>query len=307
LKEFIVQILGNTNIDFMSKRYYAYVASGLAVLIGVISIIIKGPNLGIDFRGGAELRVKFDRSVAATEIRRALAEVGYDQVSIQEVAKENEAIISVRSVGDKGTAGRSIIESLQKEGRAWKIVPGGVSISEVGPSVGKDLQKAGIYSIILSLLMILIYVSWRFEFRFSVGAVAALIHDVMITVGVFSLLSREINLPTLAAFLTVVGFSINDTIVVFDRIRENSKLMKGIGLRELINISVNQTLSRSIITSYTALLVVVSLFVIAGPGELENLSLALLIGFTVGVYSTVYIASAIVYDGWHEVKLTKAK
>lgn len=302
-----MQILGNTNIDFMSKRYYAYVASGLVVLIGIISIIIKGPNLGIDFRGGAELRVKFDRSVSTTEIRKALAEVGYDQVSIQEVAKENEAIISVRSVGGKGTAGRSIIESLQKEGRAWKIVPGGVSITEVGPSVGKDLQKSGIYSIILSLLMILIYVSWRFEFRFSVGAVAALIHDVMITVGVFSLLSREINLPTLAAFLTVVGFSINDTIVVFDRIRENSKIMKGIGLRELINISVNQTLSRSIITSYTALLVVVSLFVIAGPGELENLSLALLIGFTVGVYSTVYIASAIVYDGWHEVKLTKAK
>lgn len=302
-----MQILGNTNIDFMSKRYYAYVASGLVVLIGIISIIIKGPNLGIDFRGGAELRVKFDRSVSTTEIRKALAEVGYDQVSIQEVAKENEAIISVRSVGGKGTAGRSIIESLQKEGRAWKIVPGGVSITEVGPSVGKDLQKSGIYSIILSLLMILIYVSWRFEFRFSVGAVVALIHDVMITVGVFSLLSREINLPTLAAFLTVVGFSINDTIVVFDRIRENSKLMKGVGLRELINISVNQTLSRSIITSYTALLVVVSLFVIAGPGELENLSLALLIGFTVGVYSTVYIASAIVYDGWHEVKLTKAK
>lgn len=302
-----MQILGNTNIDFMSKRHYAYVASGLVVLIGIISIIIKGPNLGIDFRGGAELRVKFDRSVSTTEIRKALAEVGYDQVSIQEVAKENEAIISVRSVGGKGTAGRSIIESLQKEGRAWKIVPGGVSITEVGPSVGKDLQKSGIYSIILSLLMILIYVSWRFEFRFSVGAVVALIHDVSITVGVFSLLSREINLPTLAAFLTVVGFSINDTIVVFDRIRENSKLMKGVGLRELINISVNQTLSRSIITSYTALLVVVSLFVIAGPGELENLSLALLIGFTVGVYSTVYIASAIVYDGWHEVKLTKAK
>lgn len=173
-----------------------------------------------------------------------------------------------------------------------------VSISEVGPNIGKDLRKAALLSIFFSLLFLLGYIAWRFELKFAVGAILALVHDVTITLGFFSIFGWEVNLPTLAAFLTIIGYSLNDTIVVFDRIRENLRLLRGWRYADIINRGINQTLSRTIITSLTTLMATVSLLALAGPGEVRIFAIALTIGVVVGTYSSIFIASPIVY-GWY--------
>ena len=200
--------------------------------------------------------------------------------------------------------GGHIANNLQRAGSTqgiestWEIIPEGVSISEVGPEIGEELRWMGIFIVIGSMVGLLLYISWRFELRFAVGAIAALFHDVILTLGLFSIFSKEINLPTLAAFLTIVGYSLNDTIVVFDRIRENIDREKGKAYDEIINISISQSLSRTIITSLTTLMVVLTIFFLAGAGELNTFALALIIGVIVGTYSSVFIASPILH-GWH--------
>jgi preprotein translocase subunit SecF len=200
--------------------------------------------------------------------------------------------------------GRHIINNLRRVESTWKVIPEGVNISEVGPNIGKELRWLAIFMVIVSLIAVLFYMSWRFELRFAVGAIVALFHDVLVTLGLFSLLSKEVNLPTLAAFLTIIGYSLNDTIVVFDRIRENIGLLKGRAYDDIINLSINQTLSRTIITNLTVFLVILSLFFLAGPGEINNFALALIIGSIAGTYSTIFIASPILH-GWHLRKQKK--
>ena len=194
--------------------------------------------------------------------------------------------------------GRQIVNNLKRMESTWKVIPEGVNISEVGPNIGKELRWVAIYLVIGSMVGLLLYISWRFELRFAVGAIVALFHDVLITLGLFSIFSKEINLPTLAAFLTIVGYSLNDTIVVFDRIRENVNLLKGWSYDDIINRSINETLSRTIITSMTTLLVVLAIFFLAGAGELNTFALALIIGIVFGTYSSIFIASPILH-GWH--------
>ena len=178
----------------------------------------------------------------------------------------------------------------------WQALAGGVNISEVGPSVGRDLKLAALWSVLGAIAILLLYISWRFEFRFAIGAIAALVHDVAITLGVFAVLSKEINLPTVAAFLTIIGYSLNDTIVVFDRIRENTQSLRGTDYITVLNRSINQSLSRTVITSLTTLFVVLVIFLITGSGEeINTFALALIVGILVGTYSSVFIASPILY------------
>ncbi|RKU08135.1 protein translocase subunit SecF [Candidatus Poribacteria bacterium] len=187
-------------------------------------------------------------------------------------------------------------EALVEEESPWQALAGGVNVSEVGPSVGRDLKWAALWSVLWSIIILLVYISWRFDFPFAIGAIAALVHDVLITLGIFAILSKEINLPTVAAFLTIIGYSLNDTIVVFDRIRENSQSLRGTDYLTVINRSINQSLSRTVITSLTTLFVVLVIFGYSSSGEeINTFALALIVGVLIGTYSSVFIASPILY------------
>ena len=196
----------------------------------------------------------------------------------------------------QASVGRILTDALLEGGNGWQALVGGVNVSEVGPSVGQDLKWAALWSVLWSIIILLGYISWRFEFRFAIGAIAALVHDVLITLGIFAILSKEINLPTVAAFLTIIGYSLNDTIVVFDRIRENSQSLRGTDYIAVLNRSINQSLSRTVITSLTTLFVVLVIFVLSSSGEeINTFALALIVGVLVGTYSSVFIASPILY------------
>ena len=196
----------------------------------------------------------------------------------------------------QASVGRILTDALLEGGSDWQAQERGVNVSEVGPSVGSDLKWAALWSVIWSIVILLIYISWRFDFPFAIGAIAALVHDVLITLGVFAVLSKEINLPTVAAFLTIIGYSLNDTIVVFDRIRENSQTLRGTDYITVINRSINQSLSRTVITSLTTLFVVLVIFFLSSAGEeINTFALALIVGVLVGTYSSVFVASPILY------------
>lgn len=296
-----MQLLKNTNFDFIRVRYIAYTISAVVILAGIISLIVKGgPNWGVDFKGGVVIQAKFDRVVSSDEIRSVMEKSGISQISVQRGASPNELIISTpESETSSGIDLSEIMKStLINPSNPWKTDESAISIDKVNPSVGRDLVNGAIKSILFGLILILVYMAFRFEFRFGVGGIIALFHDVAVTLGIFSLLNEEIDLTAIAAFLTIIGFSINDTIVIFDRVRENMKLLKGKTFDEILNISINQTLSRTIITTGTSLLTVIAILIIAKVGTLYTLSLALLIGFISGVYSTLFIASPIARV-WH--------
>jgi len=239
--------------------------------------------------------------VTYDQLKRKLTELGYPLASIQLDQAKKEATISVTGANiDQGdmSVGQAIANGLlSADDSSLKIVAGGLNISEVGPSVGKDLTWAASWSILVSILILLAYISFRFQFQFGVGAIIALIHDVLITLGIFSLCSIEINLPTVAAFLTIIGYSLNDTIVVFDRIRENQGAMKeGTDNLHILNKSINQSLSRTVITSLTTLAVVLVIYFYSAAGEeINTFALALIIGVLIGTYSSIFVASPIVH------------
>jgi len=274
-------------IDFLAVKRIAMGASLAVIVGGLVSLILKGgPALGIDFRGGVHVVVKFSETVSTTDVLTALQKAGIARPKVVS-APDNEMIID--TVVEEAGIGQKIVQTLKAN-----LPVQDISITEVGANVGRDLRRIGIISTVLSLGLMLLYISFRFQWRYAVGAVVALAHDVIITLGAFSVLNLEINLPTLAAFLTVVGYSVNDTIVIFDRIRENQRLMRGVRLQDLMNVSITQTLSRTLLTSLATLFVVVVIFLESGPGELRTFSLALIFGIIVGTYSSIYIASPIV-------------
>jgi preprotein translocase subunit SecF len=291
-----VRLIKETHIDFIGARRIAYVISTIVIITGIISLIVKGgPNWGVDFRGGVVVQAKFDRDVTSDEIRSVIEKAGVSQLSIQHGQTKSEVIISTPE--DQSIAGREVSDIIKQAlldpSNSWKTDEKAINIDTVTASVGKDLISSAIKSLGLGIIMILIYVAIRFEFRFGIGGIVALFHDVLVTLGAFSILNEPIDLTAVAAFLTIIGFSINDTIVIFDRVRENTKLLKGKTFDDILNISINQTLSRTIITTGTALLTIIAILIIAKVGTLHTLSLALLIGFISGVYSTLYIASPI--------------
>lgn len=278
-------------IDFMRWSKVTFVFSLLMIAASLAVISTKWFNWGLDFTGGTLIEVGFEQPAKLPEIREALSTSGFDDATVQNFGSAHEVMVRLRPREDvKGeTLGNQIISAIQK-GTGEKVEIRRIEF--VGPNVGDELTEAGGLAILVSLICILIYVSMRFEWRLASGAVLSLAHDVIITLGIFSLLQVEIDLTIIAALLTVVGYSLNDTIVVFDRIRENFRKMRKGGPSEVMNSSITQTLSRTLITSGTTLLVVIALFV-EGGANIHGFALALLIGITVGTYSSIYVASAL--------------
>lgn len=277
-------------IDFMGARKIAMILSITLLVISLGSLIINKLNVGIDFTGGSVIEVGYAQSVDLVPIRAALEQGGYADTIVQHFGSAKEVLIRLapREGQDKAELSTQVIELLKQQAGVDIDVR---RVDFVGPQVGEELREDGGLAVLYALIAILIYVSLRFEYRFSLGAVAALIHDVVITLGVFSILQLEFDLSVLAALLAVIGYSLNDTIVVFDRIRENFRKIRKKTPVETINISINQTISRTLMTSFTTLIVLTSLYVFGGE-VIGSFSLALIIGVVVGTYSSIYVASA---------------
>jgi len=292
-----------TEIDFMGKKGVAVTLSSLVILIGIVSILIHGGlKYGVDFAGGTLVQLKFKNPPVIEDVRDGLKTIGLGDSEIQEFGSKSHILIRVeRSEAKLEEVGTRIKNSLSGKYSAEEIVIERVEM--VGPKVGKDLREKAVLSIIYAIIGIVIYISWRFEFQYAIAAIIALIHDVMVTMGVFSVADKEFTLVIVAAFLAIIGYSLNDTIVIFDRIRENMRRRGKKGQVEVINTSINQTLSRTILTSGTTLLVVAALFLLGGE-IIHDFSFALMVGVFVGTYSSIFIASVfLVY--WAKRSSTK--
>ena len=296
-----MHIFKDAKYEIVSKRKVGYIISATLIIISIVSLILHGgPRYNIDFTGGTLAHLKFEKDVEIEQMRNLLASKGYGDAEIKHFGAPNEIAIRVGLQGDYEDI-PTLIE--QEIAQAMPENPFVVQRNEtVGPKVGRELIVDALLAIFWAMLLILIYIMVRFEIKFSVGAVAALAHDIIITLGVFSILDIEISAPIIAAVLTIVGYSLNDTIVVFDRIRENVKAT-GKNLKDLtglINKSINETLSRTVITSSTTLLVVLVLYFFGGE-VLKTFALALIIGILIGTYSSIFVASPIVLE-WRSKK-----
>ena len=285
----------NINFDFVGKIKWALTFSLSLFALSVLSLLLKGgPRYGLDFIGGTVVQVKFANQVDIGEVRAAVDNLTIEGISVQEFGEKdaNEYLISMKTTSEEleGISDkiRAVLE--QKFGAKSLEIR---RVEMVGPKVGKDLRQKGMLAVIFSLIGMLIYIWYRFEFRFGLGAIFCLVHDVVITLGVFSILNKPVDLIIVAALLTIVGYDINDTIIVCDRIRENMKKMTQKNLREVINTSINQTLSRTIITSGTVVIVLIALFFLGGE-VLHDFSFCLLIGVFFGTFSSIYVATPLV-------------
>ncbi len=284
-----MQIIQKTShLDFMGARKMALVISALAISVAIGSFITRGLNFGIDFTGGVLLEVGYEQTADLAAIRNTLAGAGFGDATVQNFGSSQEVLI--RLLPEEGQSATEIRD--QMLGVLRQESPDVVlrRVEFVGPQVGKELREQGGLAMLFALLMIMAYVTFRFQWKFSIGAVTALVHDVVITVGVFSVLRLPFDLSVLAAVLAVIGYSLNDTIVVFDRIRENFLRIRKTTAADIVNLSINQMLGRTIITSFTTLLVLFALFFLGGE-TIHAFSLALIIGIVVGTYSSIYIAS----------------
>lgn len=304
-----MELIKKTSFDFIGKRRIAYVISAALVLLGLAAFvqIARGKaNLGIDFVGGTSVQLKFERSMALGDVREALSEEGLKEAEPQQFAGGDRILIRVKrsGVGPGGTADRiqKIMQQAFPDNRF--IVE---ASTEVGPAIGKDLQKAALLAIAIALVGIILYVTFRFDFKFGVAATIATFHDVLAVLGILFLLGKEINLLIITALLTIAGYSLTDTVVVYDRIRENLRSMRREQLSEVINSSINQVLSRTIMTSLTTILAVLALLLLGGE-VLYDFALALLLGILVGTYSSWFVASPIYLEWrmWEQGKVRKA-
>jgi len=279
------------SFDFMGKRKLALILSILLVIISIASLATRGLNFGIDFTGGTLIEVGYENSADLSEVRATLESAGYGAAITQHFGSSKDVLIRVPPYEGMTNADLStgVLNALHGAASSDEIEMRRVEF--VGPQVGEELTEKGGLAMIYALFGILIYITLRFEKRFAVGSVAALVHDVVITLGIFSILQLEFDLTTLAAILAVIGYSLNDTIVVFDRIRENFRKMRKGSPVEVSNRSINQMLSRTLVTSLTTLFVLLALFVLGGE-IIHSFATALIIGIIVGTYSSVYVASA---------------
>ena len=278
-------------IDFMAHRKIALIVSLVLVIASFAGIAIKGLNFGVDFTGGTIIELAYENAADVNGIRDNLQDAGYHEAIVQNFGSAEEVLIRIAPIDGMQSAqiSNQVMDTL-KEGNNAEFDLRRVEF--VGPQVGDELTEDGALSVVYALIGILIYVALRFEFRFSIGSVAALIHDVVITVGIFAWTGTQFDLTVLAALLAVIGYSLNDTIVVFDRVRENFRTVRDGSPVEVANLAVNQMLARTIMTSLTTLVVLISLFVFGGE-IIHNFAFALIIGVVVGTYSSTYIASAI--------------
>ncbi|MBE0599327.1 MAG: protein translocase subunit SecF [Desulfuromonadales bacterium] len=282
------------NIDFAGKTKAAVIISLVFIVIALGSLVIQGgPRYGIDFAGGTLIQVKFAEATRAADIKDALQSLQLGSVTVQQFGDEaNEFLIRTPET----SAALERLTVNVEQALVAHYGPETVEIRRtemVGPQVGQDLREKGFLALLYAIIGTLIYISWRFEFRFAIGAIVALVHDVTITLGFFSIFGKEIDLPIIAAFLAIIGYSLNDTIIIFDRVRENIGKYGKEGFAATVNRSINETLSRTILTSGTTLLVVLALFIFGG-GVIHDFAFALLVGIIVGTYSTIFVATALV-------------
>ena len=288
----MLEILGKTNVDFMGKRHLAFVFSGIMVLLGIVAVIqvVRGTaNLGIDFAGGTAVQLKFEQPVKIDEARKVLESNGVGNAELQEFEQDNKLLIRVKASTtiEEKTAER-VVAIFTKEFPENKFVVD--STTDIGPTIGKKLQEDALIAILVSFAGIILYIAARFEFRFGIAAALATFHDVLAVLGAFYVLDKEITLLVVTALLTLAGYSLTDTVVVFDRIRENLRMRRRDSEETIINNAINQVLSRTIVTSLTVVLVLIPL-TLAGGEVLHDFSLALLWGVIFGTYSSVFVAS----------------
>jgi preprotein translocase subunit SecF len=290
------ELIKNINIDFLGKRKLAGMISGAVILAGLVSIVLHGgPLYSIDFEGGTEVQVLFTESTSVESVREALSDIGYGDAMIRGFGNEDEFLIHVKTATKSEEQVNTIREALASiHGGSYEIR----RLETVGPKIGKELRGDMISAVLIAMAGIVIYISIRFQFMYAIGALVALTHDVLITLGLFSLLNMEISLSVLAAFLFIVGYSLNDTIVVFDRVRENAKEKRHDSFLSVINLSLNQTLNRTVITSLTTLTVVLILLFFGGE-VIKPFAFALTVGLVVGTYSSIFVAAPVVL-AWDE-------
>jgi len=287
-----MELISKTNIDFIGMRKVSFVVSGIIALIGIIGIIqiARGAaNMGIDFSGGTAMQLKFAQPVTTQQAREALAREGVKEVDLQEIKDGNKLLLKMRK--GTGKVSDQVQDILKKEFPANPFVV--ESSTEIGPSIGEKLKKDTLVAVALSMLGIILYIAWRFDFKFGVAAVVATMHDVLAIFAVFYVLNKEVNLLLITAVLTIAGYSLTDTVVVFDRIRENMHKSLKDPMPVVFNRSINEVLSRTIVTSFTVFLAGCSLWLFGGE-VIHDFSFALLIGVLVGTYSSIFVASPIV-------------
>jgi len=267
------------------------ILSSIFIIFSIVALLLKGLNLGVDFKGGTLIELRTENSmVSISEIRQSFLKMNLGDVTVKKFGKENDYLVKIEMTKSED---ENFIKSINNE--LSNDLGSEVNfrrVENVGPKVSKELLNAGLLAISLSLAAMLFYIWIRFEWQFSLGAIVAIIHDVIITVGIFSLLSYEVNLSIVAAVLTIVGYSMNDTVVIFDRVRENLKKYSKISMKEISDLSINQTLSRTLITSVTTLLALFSIYIFGGS-ILKGFSFAMIIGVIVGTYSSIFVATPI--------------
>jgi preprotein translocase subunit SecF len=295
-----MRLLHQTNIDFMAKRKKMYALSATVILIGLISLFTKGIHYGIDFTGGTELVVQFSQRPDVGQIRDMMNNSGFSGSEIKTFGDDTRVLIRTQEQGEGTVIGDRIKDGLRTS--FGSLNPQVLEEQKIGPKIGAELRKDAVYAVVFSLVAIGLYIAFRFKFIYGVGALVALFHDVMVTLGIISLLDGltpltnfEIDQNMIAALLTLVGLSVNDTVVIFDRLRENQKRYRTMSLGEVINKSLNETLSRTIITSGTIFIVTVILYLLGGEVN-RGFGFTLTIGILTGTYSSIYVASAVVLD-----------
>ncbi len=289
-----MQFFDKTNIDFVGKRKLFFIVSSLVIVLGLAATFGVGVSYGIDFDGGTEIGVGFSGHVETNELRGYVEKAGFDGAEIKSFGKENQFLIRVKESAD---APQVLQSALEKAYSSLQVET--LKVDKIGPKIGKESRGDAMIAVALSVIAILLYVGFRFEFAYGLGAIVALVHDVLVTFAVIVIVNKigginlEINQTILAGMLTVVGFSINDTVIIFDRIRENKEKMRGKKFTDLVNSSINETLSRTINTVLTTALVLLALVLFGGP-VLEGFAFTMLVGIITGTYSSIYIASSFV-------------
>ncbi len=291
----MLEIIKSTNIDFMGKRKYTFVISGILSILGVIAIVQVAngrANLGIDFAGGTAIQLKFEKPVSLHEVRKAVEESGIKDPELQDFPAVNKFLIRVKKTEQQlGQVSDAITLAISQKLPDNKYVVDSTTV--IGPKVGGRLRVDTAQAVLISVVGILVYVAFRFKFNFAVGATIATFHDVLAVLGIFYVLGKEINLILITALLTIAGYSLTDTVVVFDRIRENLKIRLKDSVETVMNLSINEVLSRTIVTSMTVLITSIALFFFGGE-VIHDFSLAMIVGVIIGTYSSIFVASPVV-------------
>lgn len=299
-----MQFFSKPNINFVGKRSLFATISIIVISVGMIAAIALGPRLGIDFAGGTEVAIHFlNKNVGTEDLRQAMESHGVDGAEIKSYGAENQYLIRLKEFENADMTVQNAISAAYPDAEIDIL-----KVDKIGPKIGNELYADALLAIFLAVVFMLVYIAFRFEFNFGIGAVIALIHDVLLTFAIIvlvdhtGLVNLELNIITVAALLTVVGYSINDTVIVFDRIRENKDVHKGMNFVKMVNLSVNETLSRTVNTSVTTLIVLLVLLFLGGP-VLEGFAFTMIIGIITGTYSSIFIASSFVI--WYLVKVKK--